>query len=385
MDDMTNDQFTSGAERTLQLVELLLAEPDGLTPQQMLPVLGTSRSALFNLLRRLKILGYIDQNERRGRYQPGPRLQAWRSAPTDAMDTLLSAFYLEINRKSWPETMLLCVPAPEGVLILGQVECSQPVRSVYSPGEVNRSLTSVEEVLSADPPEEIKLNGYAIATQPQLIEVALPICPDGNIPQAAILFSAPAHRWTRETLQQVCLPELRVTAARLSYRMGATAYTPYHRANLPEMGPVAALELDELNAFLDGPWTARLACIRPDGSPHVIPVWQAWDGEQFTVIAWQGSQWADYLLQNPTVSLTIDEPWPPLRRVVARGMAVPNTSLTQPAQLNSLVQNLGHRYLGASSSTLKAENVLRVFQIEPHTLRGWQGLPGLTPVEADKP
>ena len=72
MDDMATDPLTSSAERTLRLVELLLTESDGLTPQEMLLVLGTSRSSLFNLLRRLKSLGYIDQNERRGRYRSVP-------------------------------------------------------------------------------------------------------------------------------------------------------------------------------------------------------------------------------------------------------------------------------------------------------------------------
>jgi len=373
---MANDPLTSGAERTLRLVELLLAEPDGLSPQEMLTVMGTSRSSLFNLLRRLKTLGYIDQNERRGRYLPGPRLHAWRSVPSDTMETLLSVFFLEANRHTWPESLLLCVPAPEGVLILGQVECTQPVRSVYITGEVTGSLQSVAQVLQSDPPASIKNNGFAVAHPTQLIELALPICPDGNSPQAALLLSAPAYRWNDESLLQVCLPELRAMAARLSYRLGALAYSPWRSTPLVEMGPEQPLGPDELNDFLEGPWTARLACIRSDGTPHVIPVWQAWNGVHFTVIAWQGSQWADYLQQNPSVSLTIDEPWPPLRRVVARGTAVAGADDTTPAALNKLVQTMGRRYLGASANMLKSENVLRVFHIEPSYLRGWQGLPG---------
>jgi len=38
---------------------------------------------------------------------------------------------------------------------------------------------------------------------------------------------------------------------------------------------------------------------------------------------------------------------------------------------------MARRYLGASASSLKAENVMRIFQIEPEYLRGWQGLPGM--------
>ncbi len=100
-----------------------------------------------------------------------------------------------------------------------------------------------------------------------------------------------------------------------------------------------------MTAFLQGPWTARLAVVRPDGQPHVIPVWQEWDGEVFTIIAWKGSQWAEHLLQNPNVSLTIDEPWPPLRRVVVRGQAAPLNHGDDIPGLEALVQRLTRRYL----------------------------------------
>lgn len=373
---MTINPFTSSAERTLRLIEILIAEPDGLTPQEMLVVLDTSRSSLFNLLGRLKTLGYVEQAERRGRYRAGPRLTAWRAAPTDSIQTLLSAFYQEAGRQNWSETLLLCVPAADGVLILGQVESSQPVRSVYALGEVNQSLSAAGHTLNLNPAEDVRANGYSLAQPPQLFELALPICPDGSTPQAALVFSAPAYRWTQETLLAECLPDLRAMAARLSYRLGAATYAPYRHSRGVEMRPESQLSSTEINDFLEGPWTARLACVRPDGKPHVIPVWQAWDGSRFTVIAWQGSQWAEFLLQNPSVSLTIDEPWPPFRRVVARGNAVQLPEPVNHASLEKLVQQMGRRYLGESASTLKVENVLRVFEIGVDSLRGWQGLPG---------
>lgn len=376
---MVENPLTSGAERTLRLIEILMAEPEGLTPQEMLLVLDTSRSSLFNLLSRLKALGYVEQGERRGRYRAGPRLTAWRSSPTDSMQALLSSFYLEAGRQNQQETLVLCVPAADGVLVLGQVESPQPVRSVYALGEVNPPHSAAKSALDLNPAEEVRANGYALTQPPQLFELALPICPDGFTPQAALLLSAPAYRWTRESLLAECLPDLRAMAARLSYRLGAATYAPYRRAQAADMRPESQLDPDEINAFLEGPWTARLACVRPDGKPHVIPVWQAWDGSEFTVVAWQGSQWAEFLLQNPSVSLTIDEPWPPFRRVVARGSAVPHPVPESHSELENLVRELGHRYLGASAATLKAENVQRVFQIKADSLRGWQGLPGSAP------
>jgi hypothetical protein len=99
-------------------------------------------------------------------------------------------------------------------------------------------------------------------------------------------------------LLSACLEELRQMAAQLSYRLGAPYYAPYRPQPQQALQATAALSTEEISTFLRGPWAASLACIRPDGRPHVIPVWQEWDGQAFYVIAWQGSQWADYLRAN---------------------------------------------------------------------------------------
>ena len=41
-----------------------------------------------------------------------------------------------------------------------------------------------------------------------------------------------------------------------------------------KIGKMSKKEIDE---FLSEPWIARLACIKPDGSPFVVPVWYHWD------------------------------------------------------------------------------------------------------------
>ena len=111
---------------------------------------------------------------------------------------------------------------------------------------------------------------------------------------------------------------------------------------------------------------------RPDGRPHVIPVWQEWQAGDFTVIAWRGSQWAGYLTGNPNVSLTVDEPWAPLRRVVVQGSA--SALELSPAEIERLLQRMTRRYLGRSAAPGLARQVERAFRIHPDTLRGWQGL-----------
>ncbi len=367
--------IASTAERTLRVLECVLAQPDGISPQDILEQVDISRSTLFLLLRTLKKLGYLEQSERRGRYRSGPRLLSWRAAPGDARQDLLAAFFQEASSRAWPETLVLAATAPGGFAILAQVEPDQQVRSVYTSGEVLEDLASVRPILTPHPDESVLANGYALAQSADLLELALPVCPDGSRPEAAILLSAPAFRWSAERMLASWLAELRAMAARLSYRLGAPTYSPYHRQAQAALPPAAPLSASEISAFLQGPWTARLACLRPDGSPHVIPVWQEWDGVGFTVIAWEGSQWADFVSANPAVSLTVDEPWPPLRRVTARGRAgllpIPPAS----SQLDGLVQRFTARYLGQPNRARTAGRVTSAFYIQVDHLRGWQGLP----------
>lgn len=363
------------AEHTLRLIERMLARPEGWTPQELLVELDLSRSSLFVLLRTLKALGYIEQQGKRGRYVPGPRLLAWRAPLSPSAQDLLSAFYQETEAHPPRETLALVVRAGRqagGFLVLAQTECAAQVRSTFSTGEMYPHLPAVEDVFDPQRSSSVVPYGFAIHLGEETIDLALPVCRDGHTPEAALLLSAPAFRWTPESLQSALLEELRGIAAHLSYRLGAPVYAPYHARPQASLQSTTPLTGDEIGAFLRGPWAASLACVRPDGRPHVIPVWQEWDGQAFYVIAWQGSQWAEYLTQNPNVSLTIDEPWAPLRRVVVRGQAAPFPAGRE--ELNRLVRQMARRYLGAAETPVSAQQVLQAFQIRPDSVRGWRGL-----------
>jgi len=370
MSSISDEPQASTARRTLRLVELLLAHPAGLSPQELLAQLEISRSTLFLLLTTLKQLGYAEQSEKRGRYRAGPRLAAWQGALPGTTADLSQAFYQEVERKPWSETLALAVPAAGGPLLLAQVESNQRVRSAFITGQCYPGLQAAAQVLAGPPPAAVQLHGYSLTASAETLELALPVCRDGRRPDAALLLSVPAYRWQPPALLASFLAELRVMAAHLSYRLGAGFYLPYQSGETPNLQPTRPLPTAELDDFLAGPWTARLACVRPDGRPHVIPVWQEWDGQAFTVIAWQGSQWAGHLRLNPNVSLTVDEPWPPLRRVTCRGTAA---ALTDPAGLPLLAERLARRYLGQPAAGL-AGQVEGAFRILPEALRGFQGL-----------
>jgi hypothetical protein len=383
---MSQEPVIPTAERTLRLIELLLSRPEGWTPQELLLELDLSRSGLFALLRALKTLGYVDQPDRRGRYTAGPRLNAWRAPQPPTGQDLLSAFFQEAgptNRRDPQrpprETLALVLPAENspqsGFQITAQVESSLQVRSAYITGQVIEHLAAAAQVLTDTPPAEVSAGGYALADDRAAgaIHLALPVCRDGRSPDAALLLSAPAFRWTAEGLRDAFLDELREMAAHLSYRLGAPYYAPYRLEPREGLHSTALLNAEEITAFLRGPYTASLACIRPDGRPHVIPVWQEWDGKQFILIAWQGSQWAAYVEANPHVSLTIDEPWIPLRRVVVSGRA--QTQELPPADLERLLARMTRRYLGRPPAPGLVKQVQRAYTICPESMRGWQGLP----------
>lgn len=335
---MIEESPVPAAEKTLRIIELLLDHQEGLSPQELLLHLDISRSTLFLFLRTLKNLGYIEQTEKRGRYRSGPRLEAWRPSQTiPATQDLLAAFYQEAGHQSFKETIALTMESGSEVLVLAQVEGANQVRSVFTPGQVYSNLEAVHQVLSPAPAQIVKENGFSLISQGESMDLALPICRDGYHAEAALMISAPAYRWTEAKLLDAMLADMRAMAARLSYHLGAVTYAPYRgEADLLRQ-PTTPLTAEEIGDFLQGPWTARLACVRPDGHPHVIPVWQEWDQKHFYVIAWEGSQWADYVLQNRNVSLTVDEPWPPLRRLVVRGYAEPLSPVDSSVDLDALI------------------------------------------------
>ena len=86
-------------------------------------------------------------------------------------------------------------------------------------------------------------------------------------------------------------------------------------------GKLGGMSREEVDAFLAGPWIARLACLKPDGWPYIVPTWYRWDGESFWVVPRKRSQWAHYLAADPRVSLVVDEPEPPIRKVICEGRA----------------------------------------------------------------
>ena len=367
---MNQENFIPAVERTVQLIEIIAQSPQGISPQEMMNALEMPRSTLFQMLKTLKQLGYIEQAEKRGRYRGGPRLELWANAAISAGQDLTAAFYNEANRNPFSETIILISMVNHSPYISAQVESSHVLRSAFTIGNWEDDPSIIHGIFTPNQGDDIFNNGVSVFDGGETWTCAAPICQDGITANAALLISAPKSRWEKRSFHEKFSTDLRSMASRLSYQTGAPHYTPYHQANDIQMQATTELTLNEINNFLQGPWSARLACIRPDGKPHVVPVWQEWDGKQFTVLAWKGSYWADYLLENPNVSLTIDEPWTPFHRIVVRGLAKQKPQIT-----SEVIERMSKRYMGAIIPQM-TNRIAIAFEITPEQIKGWKGIAG---------
>lgn len=165
---------------------------------------------------------------------------------------------------------------------------------------------------------------------------------------------------------------------------------------------VGGMTRTELNEFLAGPWIARLACLKPDGAPYIVPLWYHWDGICFWVVGRERSVWAHYLAADPRVSLVVDEPTPPIRKVICEGTAVvveaavgPYLESGEKSQWNVIGEKYtGPRYLGERAAEYRGSVNVEpcwTYKIVPRQLTTWQGFdwhprykhPELHPVGGD--
>jgi PPOX class probable F420-dependent enzyme len=87
----------------------------------------------------------------------------------------------------------------------------------------------------------------------------------------------------------------------------------------PARGALAAGELDEL---LRRPILARLATLRQDGFPGIVPVWIEWDGEAAWIVARARAAFVGDIRRDSRVCLSVVADDDPDRRAQLFGRAV---------------------------------------------------------------
>lgn len=102
---------------------------------------------------------------------------------------------------------------------------------------------------------------------------------------------------------------------------------------------------DETRAFLLADTrTGKLATVRSDGRPHVVPVWFTLRGDDLVFNTHTSSVKAHNMRREPRVAVTVDDQGPPYSFVTVEGVA---TLTDADPELVEIATHIGGRYMGA--------------------------------------
>jgi hypothetical protein len=102
---------------------------------------------------------------------------------------------------------------------------------------------------------------------------------------------------------------------------------------------------EEYRQFIQaGTRTGKLATVRQNGQPHVVPIWFTLDGETIVFVTGARSVKGRNIQRDPRVSLCIDEEVPPYSFVMLEGIA---SISTDPDEMLTWATRIGGRYMGA--------------------------------------
>jgi PPOX class probable F420-dependent enzyme len=101
---------------------------------------------------------------------------------------------------------------------------------------------------------------------------------------------------------------------------------------------------DELNRFLSaGTRTGKLATTRPDGSPHVAPIWFILDGDDVVFMTGANTVKGKAMLRDPRVALSVDDEQPPYSFAIIEGTVSISRDLEEMLPLSIAI---ARRYMG---------------------------------------
>jgi PPOX class probable F420-dependent enzyme len=108
------------------------------------------------------------------------------------------------------------------------------------------------------------------------------------------------------------------------------------------------MDWEETRSFLlDTPRTAKIATVRPDGRPHITPIWFDLDGETLIFTTWHESVKAENLHRDGHVAICVDDEIPPFAFVIIEGLA---EFIDDPEQLFFWAKRISGRYMGTDQA-----------------------------------
>src|SRR6185436_14387240 len=125
--------------------------------------------------------------------------------------------------------------------------------------------------------------------------------------------------------------------------------------------PASFRDLFEKRAF------ANLATIRPDGSPHVSPVWIDFDGTCVRYNSAKGRAKVQQVDRDPRVAMSIVDPDNPYRYLEIGGRVVESTESGADAHIDALAR----KYLGKDTYPFRQPGEVRIlFKVLPTRVHG---------------
>jgi PPOX class probable F420-dependent enzyme len=138
------------------------------------------------------------------------------------------------------------------------------------------------------------------------------------------------------------------------------------------LGQGRGLAPDELHAFLtETKIFVKIGTLGDDGWPNVNPAWYEYDGESFWLVTKPLAGFCQNLRRDPRVTLCIDNPTPPYKRVMVRGRAeVVDEDWVELAR-RMVLRYLGPEGIDYFEATLDLPRVL--VRIQPEKISSWNG------------
>ena len=101
---------------------------------------------------------------------------------------------------------------------------------------------------------------------------------------------------------------------------------------------------DEWRAFLrHGTRTGKLATVRRDGRPHVVPIWFVLDGDDMVFTTSASTTKANAMRRDSRVCICVDDETPPFAFVMVEGGATMTDDLDE---MLAYATRIGGRYMG---------------------------------------
>jgi PPOX class probable F420-dependent enzyme len=142
-------------------------------------------------------------------------------------------------------------------------------------------------------------------------------------------------------------------------------------------GKGGKLSDEELEAFLAEGNVARLACLDEHGWPYVVPTWFQYQDGGFYIIPRARSIWARHMAADGRVSLTIDDPGAPYRRVQVQGIAELREEPNVGGAWVPIATDMSRRYLGENGPTYLEPSLVEprwLFFVKPTKITTWEGV-----------